>query len=558
MSLILGIYSKRGPIRLRDHERLIDDFRQQDRKVHLEVGNRVILALVIHKKENVKNRLANSDDGSQQLLVGGQVFEYSVSGGGLAQGRFDDPAAELLRRFRHGVPNTLAKLDGTFAMALYDGQKDQLLLANDRFGIYPLFVYEDNNFCVFSSEYEPICELSTFDATLDADAIAQYFVLRAPLGDRTFFQHVRNLRPASLIAVGPEGRQCRTYDSLDVAIDHRIDIDSAAEQAFHLLQQAVEQRCRDRDRIQCGLTGGIDSRLVMGAMTSDVRAVVKFRTSGSRYLANDENCDVIIARQLAARFQLQHTVLDKTGPAVRVDGSFVAKSRQPIWSVVQLDGHYGEFTRDKLYDMYRDSLSQFDEPTGRDQLAAILHPQFQRRVSSLGEAIHDEYRRLHAENHELLYMIHWYTRGFFTWLTGGSPNGWVTPYRRPAHEMDSIFRDSAFLRFLLTLPREHFKELRLVDRIYRNHLPQLCAIPSTRKKFVMPVIQKGRRPEKCRAPNYDAILAGYTSSEATWSKQILNPALRDQLSCGTHPMMAQVVDFESWCRAQNVGIQSAC
>jgi len=46
-------------------------------------------------------------------------------------------------------------LKGAFALGIYDYKKDELFVANDQYGTYPLFIYSDEDYFIFSNEYEP-------------------------------------------------------------------------------------------------------------------------------------------------------------------------------------------------------------------------------------------------------------------------------------------------------------------------------------------------------------------------------------------------------------------
>ena len=67
----------------------------------------------------------------------------------------------------------LEHIDGMFAVAIYDKNKEQLLLARDRAGIKPLYWYFDNGRFAYASELKGIENLLT-DTELSIDATALY------------------------------------------------------------------------------------------------------------------------------------------------------------------------------------------------------------------------------------------------------------------------------------------------------------------------------------------------------------------------------------------------
>jgi len=85
----------------------------------------------------------------------------------------------LLHSLIHlGSQKTLSLLDGIFAFAFYESDKDELTLARDRCGTKPLYYGISNNVLIFCSEYNHIlCHEDFTNASINVDALGQYLQL---------------------------------------------------------------------------------------------------------------------------------------------------------------------------------------------------------------------------------------------------------------------------------------------------------------------------------------------------------------------------------------------
>jgi hypothetical protein len=561
MPLLLGIYSKRGRIRPGDYESLLEDFAQDgSRELVVEIDQRIVLAAVKQGGEPEYERIVENEDGSRVALFGGDLYEYAGSVRRLMElgHRFRDresPAECLLHGFEEHGDAFFEQHDGTYAFAHYDRARDELTLANDSFGIHPLFIHDTDELCVFASEYEPLTRSASFDPGLDEDAIAQYFALRAPLGDRTFFRCIRNLRPGCVLTTGPGGTRLRQYDDLNVPIDHGRDIDACAAEMVALLRTVLARRFQGQDRVRCALTGGLDSRLTLGVMTEAQRSIAEFHTNQNRSPDPELDSEVVIARRIAEQYGLRHIVrVPQDLTQVRsVDDSFIERSRKLSGSYLRLESLYGgEFFGGDIFKVHGYLLDGLDPQWVESRLHEVFSPSVLERISDVRACPEAERSQLRAESRDLLFLIHFLTRGFFTTFGKGSPGGWVNPYRQMTYDLHSIYRDPSLLRFLLTVPPEYLLGHRLLDRVYVNHFPELCEIPTNRKGDVVPWFGAPPGPPPSK-PSYTRILAEYVDSALTWNKGLYNEdsvrrAVRDE----SHWMVPAFADFESWYRARAV------
>lgn len=97
-------------------------------------------------------------------------------------------------------------LRGMFAIALYDGKQDQLLLIRDRMGIKPLYYAEHDGRVVFASEIKALFAAWDIDRSPDDNSVFKFLISRVHDDTkRTFFKHVKRLLPAHLMVIDNQG-----------------------------------------------------------------------------------------------------------------------------------------------------------------------------------------------------------------------------------------------------------------------------------------------------------------------------------------------------------------
>jgi asparagine synthase (glutamine-hydrolysing) len=156
-------------------------------------------------------------------------------------------------------------LNGQFSIALWDCNRQQLILARDRTGIRPLFYTQAQGRLLFASEVKSLFTQPEVTRRLDVHALSQLFTYWSPLAPRTVFEGVVALPPGHIMVVGNgQSRIARYWDwefpRADVA-DTRSEQD-CAEQLRELLIDAVRLQLRSDVPVGAYLSGGLDSSII--------------------------------------------------------------------------------------------------------------------------------------------------------------------------------------------------------------------------------------------------------------------------------------------------------
>ena len=161
-------------------------------------------------------------------------------------------------------PECLSRLNGDFAIAVWDRRTEQLFLARDRFGVRPLFLSEAGGDFAFASEAKALLRHPDARRELDPAGLVESFTSWSNLPERSAFAGIRELAPAHYLLLGADGRieERRWWD-----IDFTPREDGASEEEMvdevrELLSDATRLRLRADVPVGAYLSGGLDSSAI--------------------------------------------------------------------------------------------------------------------------------------------------------------------------------------------------------------------------------------------------------------------------------------------------------
>ena len=226
-----------------------------------------------------------SEDGQRALVYNGEIYNHSDLRRELEKAghvfRSDSDTEVLLNAYIEWGDDAFARLNGMFAVALWDGApgRERLVLARDRVGIKPLFYRLADGVLTFGSELGALRAHSAFRPEIDPNALDTYLRLGWTTGEASIYKHTRRLLPGHL-AIWKDGKlEQRAFWNL---VDHGPsdtpigDYEDVVDRLEALLGDAVERRMIADVPLGAFLSGGVDSSLVVALMQE--RAANRVRT----------------------------------------------------------------------------------------------------------------------------------------------------------------------------------------------------------------------------------------------------------------------------------------
>ncbi len=215
----------------------------------------------------------------------------------------------ILRLYERRGPAAFARLDGMFALGLWDREKRQLTLARDPLGIKPLYYRFDGRSLLFSSEVRSLLAWGV-SPELDPAGIMDYLAYGKVHAPRTALRDVLKLPPATMLQLDPKGLRLNTFWRLPAyrKPQGKPDLDEHIERLDGLLSQAVKSHLLSDVPVGIFLSGGVDSSLVAAYMVKHHPGRVQTFSVGFEGAASgvDESAH---ARRVAEHLGTEHHAL---------------------------------------------------------------------------------------------------------------------------------------------------------------------------------------------------------------------------------------------------------
>jgi len=200
------------------------------------------------------------------LVYNGEIFNYKTLAKDLEKEgvvfHTKSDTEVLLQMLINEGKDCLSKLNGFFSFAFYDRQTHELLLARDRYGVKPLYVYHDNEKVIFGSEIKSLIALG-IPKKMDHNSLLFYFQLNYIPAPLSIFEGLEKLLPSSWYHVTPSN-QPTTGSFYEIKIQGKSTSNYEENKATlkHLLTQSVHDRLVSDVPIGVFLSGGVDSSIV--------------------------------------------------------------------------------------------------------------------------------------------------------------------------------------------------------------------------------------------------------------------------------------------------------
>jgi asparagine synthase (glutamine-hydrolysing) len=210
--------------------------------------------------------------------------------------------------------DALQRFNGMFALALWDRQERQLLLARDRYGIKPLYIGTQGQRVSFASEQKAILADAAFIRELDTPALLEYFTFQNIFTSRTLLKDIQ-LLPAGHYATLNLGAKSakllltRYWDYRFREPDRPVSKAEYLEELDRLFRQAVNRQLVSDVELGAYLSGGMDSGSITAIAAQSFPYLKTFTcgfdlsSASGIELAFDERSK---AEAMSARFKTEH------------------------------------------------------------------------------------------------------------------------------------------------------------------------------------------------------------------------------------------------------------
>ena len=288
-----------------------------------------------------------SEDGRYVITFNGEIFNHPALRSDLEKlghrYRTHSDTESILRGFMQWGSGVWARLEGMFAVAIWDRTTSTLHLARDPLGIKPVYLSFQNGGLAWASELKALVPVPGLAYTPDPIAMDQYFAFGHVLAPRSIYREVTKLEPGSFLTLGPEGEpRVERYWRFRYRPAPTLSESEWIERFRDQFTSCVRRHLQSDVPLGAFLSGGVDSSAVVAAMARVMQEPVRTFTIGFGEREFDETP---YARQVAEHLHCRHTErrieLDDAATllprlAAAYDEPFADPSSIPTWYVSKL------------------------------------------------------------------------------------------------------------------------------------------------------------------------------------------------------------------------------
>lgn len=158
----------------------------------------------------------------------------------------------------YGINDTLKQVDGMFAFAIADVNKETVYLCRDRLGEKPLYVYSKEDLILWASEPKAFYRHPQFKPELNTGVLDEYLMFRYVAGEEGLLKHVKNITPGTYLKI--KGGSISQYTYWENGKQDHFAANN--EDLKSLLERAVKSRLVSDAPLGVQLSGGVDSSYV--------------------------------------------------------------------------------------------------------------------------------------------------------------------------------------------------------------------------------------------------------------------------------------------------------
>ncbi len=276
-------------------------------------GQRMVSSVALgHRRLSIidlasgKQPLSNEDK-TIWIVFNGEIYNYRdlreelLEKGHRFRTRSDTEV--IVHLYEEKGEDVFTYLNGMFALAIWDGRKQRLILARDRLGKKPVYYCLKDNRFLFASELKALLVNPEIERQIAPEALSDYLAFLYIPAPATIFKDVYKLEPATyLVCQNGQIKKYRYWEP-QFEIKPNYQWKKACKDFLDLLEDVVQIRLESEVPLGAFLSGGIDSSTVVAVMARLMQRPVDTTSIGFKEVSFNE---LPYARQVAQRYHTHH------------------------------------------------------------------------------------------------------------------------------------------------------------------------------------------------------------------------------------------------------------
>ena len=279
---------------------------KQRGKLSLGLGHR---RLSIIDLTSTGHQPMSNEDGSIWITYNGEIYNHLELRKGLIEKGHNFTSLTdtevILHLYEDQGEDCLKCLNGMFAFAIWDEQKEKLFLARDRLGIKPLSYKWDGKSLWFASEIKSILQDDGIEPEVNYQALNDFFTFMYVPAPATIFEGIQKLEPGySLVLENGRIRMEKFWD-LGQSVNGNYTEEEYCHEIRDKLSCSIKRRLMSEVPLGVFLSGGVDSSSIVGLMTEVSDDPIKTFSIG---FGKEKQYDELrFAQTVARRFHTSHS-----------------------------------------------------------------------------------------------------------------------------------------------------------------------------------------------------------------------------------------------------------
>ena len=267
----------------------------------------------------------SNSEGTVWIIFNGEIYNYKELRAELQskghEFRTNSDTEVIIHGYEEWGTDVFNHLNGMFGLAIWDVQKERLILARDAMGIKLIYYKIDNGTLTFGSEIRAILAAQKSRPDVDPTALNLFLRFRYTPSPLTIFQGIRKLAPGTMLVV--EKGQCREerwYKFIPTPFPTPKKKEEAVSELLELYRGAVKRHLLSDVPVGVLLSGGLDSGLLLALMNEQGGPWPAYTIGYGESFEDDELTDAAVtAGLLGARHvkvKLDQTEFERALPKI--------------------------------------------------------------------------------------------------------------------------------------------------------------------------------------------------------------------------------------------------
>ncbi len=214
----------------------------------------------------------SNETGDIWIVFNGEIWNYKGLRKELIEKghyfRTNSDTETIVHAYEEYGVDCVARLHGMFGFAIWDGSRRRLLLARDRAGKKPLYYTRIDDGLVFASEIKSLLLHPRVKRQADLQALADFLSVRYVPGPATLFANIYKVLPGHWLLFEHDIVREECYWDFTFGLTARRPIEEYIQGIHQHVRRAVEERMMADVPLGAMLSGGVDSSIIVGIMSS--------------------------------------------------------------------------------------------------------------------------------------------------------------------------------------------------------------------------------------------------------------------------------------------------